>query len=1089
MTGAPFVPVDQESRDAIRADLGHSLGVEAGAGTGTTSVLVKRVAEILRTGAATVDDIAVITFTEAAAAELAGRVRQELESHLEPGNSTTDDVERVREALNGLHRAHIETIHAFAGGLLRERPVEARLDPGFEMLDELASGLAFDDAYRAWQRDLLVGEHPELVRAINRGFGLSELRKLGETLNEHRALLPLAPAVVPTIALSAEIAALRTAVDELRELQPLAGGDEKAAPQIDRILAFDDRLAEAASDTEWLERVLLGESPKITKTAGAQKNWADPGACKRAKELFADLQEGVAGLQARLRSEALVGLLPIVERFVLGYEDARRAAGRADFDDLLLWARRLLADSPEAREHFRRRFRVILIDEFQDTDPVQADIALCLASDAEPGANWLDLPLREGALTVVGDPKQSIYRFRGADIAVYDAIRKGPMAAGEKKLVQNFRSNGDVIAFANEVFDRVLVELEGVQPANTQLVASRSLSDGSRSVVVVHGEPKEKAAEIRAEEARLVAGSIRVTLDEGWPVRDRQTEEERPLRAGDVAILVPSRTEIEILERALAGLGIPYRNQGGKTFFKRQEVRDLASLLAAIDDPLDRVSLLATPRSEAFACTDDDIYLYVVANGKLDHRHVGDSGPETVCEALSVIADLHDARRRLSLARLVRIVLERTRLVEIALTDRNGAQAAANLVALAEQARSFSAAGGNGLRGFVRWLRGQMDADELPEAPATDEAAEAVSIVTMHGSKGLEYPFVVLANIATRPADRFGAIPERRASRLHLSFGGEGRAFRTPGYDAAKATEKVQSDAERRRLLYVAVTRARDYLVVSVAVAADKAGIYLAELLPSLPGPDTTGHPLVHVLDVGLLPETPEPPPPARPGEVADRVAAARAERGNWQERRSETLRRARAELVVRTATGIADSADPVALPAIPNEAPLVVGSGRAPEVGDAVHQVLELVDLHEPGPLQSLVAQVVLGARLADHAGEIEQLVAACLASDAIRRAREADECRREVPYTLRAADGFESGRIDVVFREGDTLTVIDWKTDSVTPSQVPAVAEGRRPQAEAYARALTTATGLPVGAVVFVFPRAPGEHAVHPSAPREQR
>src|SRR5262249_27387769 len=155
----------------------------------------------------------------------------------------------------------------------------------------------------------------------------------------------------------------------------------------------------------------------------------------------------------------------------------------------------LLRESSEAREYFRRRFRAILVDEFQDTDPIQAEIALLVASDDEPGEDWLALRPRPGSLTVVGDPKQSIYRFRRADIAVYDAIRRGPLAGGEVRLAQNFRSLAGILDWANGAFDRILVEQEGVQPANTPLVPGpASLADESLSVAVVRGELQEDAS-------------------------------------------------------------------------------------------------------------------------------------------------------------------------------------------------------------------------------------------------------------------------------------------------------------------------------------------------------------------------------------------------------------------------------------------------------------------------------------------------------------------------------------------------------------------------------------------------------------------
>jgi ATP-dependent helicase/nuclease subunit A len=684
-----FQPVDQAERDRIRTDLVSNLCVEAGAGTGKTTVLVERVAEALRTGYASVDEIAVITFTEAAAAELAARVRQRLERALAEA-SGEQERRFVRAALTGLHRAHIETIHAFAAGLLRERPVEAGLDPGFEVLDELAAQLAFDAVYRDWLQDLLSSERPEVVAAVRRGFDLPQIRQLVQTVHDHRSLLPLAPETAPADA-TGLVAALAEAADRCRRLLPYAGGDETGSGDMEKIVRYAETLAATAGDTAELEREILYRAPALKPTLGRKEDWLDPARCAESKALRREVKAAIEQAREALRSEAIVALVPLAERFASDYEAKRKREGTADFDDLLEWARDLLADSREAREYFRRRFRLIVVDEFQDTDPVQAEIALCIASDDDPSDDWLELSPRPGSLTVVGDPKQSIYRFRRADIAVYDAVRHGPLAAGDARLVQNFRSVEGVLHWANDVFDRVLTEQEGVQPANTTLVVGdAALADESLSVCVVHGEAEDDSAgAIRVEEARLVATTIRHAVEEGWRVRDRDSGAERDATYGDVAVLVPRRTSVDTYLDAFRRAGVPVRAEGGRSFFQRQEVLDLASMLQAIDDPLDQVALVASLRSSAFGCSDEEIYLHRAADHRFDYRLDCEDSPQSVREALTLLRDLHDLRSRVSLAQLVRVTLEKTRLVEIALAGWDGQQSAANLVKLAERARAL----------------------------------------------------------------------------------------------------------------------------------------------------------------------------------------------------------------------------------------------------------------------------------------------------------------------------------------------------------------------------------------------------------------
>ncbi|HWQ24382.1 MAG TPA: UvrD-helicase domain-containing protein [Gaiellaceae bacterium] len=1082
-----LVPIDQDVRERIRSDLRTSLCVEAGAGTGKTTVLVARVVEILRSGHASVDEIAVITFTEAAAAELAARIRQELEDALA---SATDDDERrrIHDALAGLHRAHVETIHAFAAGLLRERPVEAGLDPGFEVLDALAAQLHFDAAYEEWLQGLLSEERPEVVTAVRRRFDLDQIRALVETVHAYRSLLPLAPAAVGGNGAATLVAEMQAAADECRRLLPSVGTDEDGARDMEAIVEYAAALEAARDDPVELDRQILYRAPRLRPGRGRKDDWDDPALCAESKALRKRVRAQIETAQEALRTEAIAACLPLAEDFVARYEAARKAEGVADFDDLLEWARDLLAESPEARAYFRTRFPVVLVDEFQDTDPVQADIALCIASDAEPGDDWLELTPRPGALTVVGDPKQSIYRFRRADIAVYDSIRLGPLAGREARLVQNFRSVKGVLDFANTVFDQVLVAQEGVQPANIPLaVGSAALSDESLSVCVVHGEVADpKAPTIRAEEARLLATTIRQAVEDGWLVRDRDSGAERPATYGDVVVLLPRRTQLDVYLDAFRRAGLPVRAEGGRSFFQRQEVRDLANLLQAVDDPLDQIALVASLRSTCFGCSDEEIFLHLAAGNRLDYRLEPVDSPESVAEALALMRDLHDLRSRVSLSQLVRATLEKTRLVEIALAGWDGQQSAANLVKLADQARAFSASGAGGLRGFARWLSDQRASSDEAEANVAEESDEVVRIMTIHASKGLEFPIVALANLGGTPDHRVEPVPDRRARRLHVRIKNGEAEFKTPGFDEAWAHEKEQKAAEEKRLLYVAVTRARDHLLIPVASRPDKPDRMLSHLLPFLPEwePELAGTQVngCYVVDRDALPELPDDEPPLRADAPETEVEAALAERAAWEAARATTVAAARDELEVHPATrDEGDEPVPAALVGAGDE-PLIASADESPPrlKGEALHWALEQVDLRAPDDLEEVVRAICSVTGIADAAGEVLEMARACLESPVVARALAADELWREVPYTRRVADGYATGRIDLVFREGKELVVADWKSDSVGPAAVEAAAEGHRAQAVAYADALEAATGMRPKEVVFVFPRARSEWAL---------
>jgi ATP-dependent helicase/nuclease subunit A len=1079
---------DQAARERITGDLRSNLGVEAGAGTGKTTVLVERVTNVLATGTATVDELVVITFTEKAAAELSTRVRDALDKHA--ATSSGDERERVLAAARDLYRCHIETIHSFAGGLLRERPVEAGIDPLFDVVDGLGGSLSFDAAYEAFQDELLSARSPELDRALRRGLGLDELREACELINQYRYLRPLRIPAHHDGEITTHLAEFRRIADELQALLVACDpGNDKAVDLVEGVLDWVTQLEAFQTEAEQEFQLLHRPPPRTHLSLGSKANWGEGKA--ELKALQQEYREAHEAAQDGLRTDALLSLLPRIEQFVDDYEMQRRKDGEPDFDDLLFWASELLRTSKPARDYFRRRYKVVLIDEFQDTDPVQAELALLLTSEEEPDGDWRELRPAPGRLTVVGDPKQSIYRFRRADIAVYDQVRSKGLHGAHEQISTNFRSNPQLLAALNTVFDTVFEQQPGVQPANVALVTPPDAEQARRPpIVLAVGEldPKTKADDFRREEARTIAALLHTAHEERWEIRDRRDEDRwRPCRWGDMAILMPARTGIGNYEDALAGAGIPYRHEGARDFYQRQEVRDLIWVLAAIDDPTDRLALVGALRSSAFAIDDDGLVRHRAEAGSLSYRSTTPGPIEAVNEALAELSNLHRMRTRFSLAETVRRVVERTRLVEFALTRPDGDQGAANLLAIVDQGRLFAAAGRGGLRPFIRHLRDSM-ADEQIEIEATvaEETDDVVRIMTVHGAKGLEYPIVALANLAARNPNHAQPVPREHERFLHFRVGagssGRHGHFKTPSYDDAWEQEKHHVDAERLRLLYVAATRAREHLIVPcVAGIAGVSGL-LGALVHNLPD-DSNLVQRIELADLEVQAAEEIEPEPVTEEEIARGVA----ERESWLAEVKQLKRVAAEPRKIETASSRERPRGPLAAEVATFDAALLIGDGPPLPIGDAVHMVMERVTLPHAHDLEQIADDVCKEGAITDDTADVISMCRACLGSPSVKRAVEVGSFWREVPFVLNHAGNPEAaerapltnGRVDLVFRDGEELIVVDYKTDKdVTEETAEAYAKKHHAgQGEVYAQGLATATGLKVREVAFVYCKAGAE------------
>jgi ATP-dependent exoDNAse (exonuclease V) beta subunit len=1165
---------DDAARTSIEFDLDSTLVVVAGAGTGKTTALVNRIIELVRSGRATLREIAAITFTEAAAAELRHRIRAKIEDV----SAEHPDEAHLLAARQEVDEAAICTLHAFAQRILVEHSVAAGIPPGFDVLDETAERADFDARFEHFADVLLADPdaEPALVQGFSIGLTRDDLVEMARALHRHwdrledgglerldhmRAAPGAWPATDPRPVLAAIDVALAMSAwctddgDRLRE-------------HLATLAAVRAQLASCDDEQSTLQ--FLDGVKSLRSKWGQQGNWSDHieevrDACAAAEEARLEL--------LRASYHAILGELGArLAHFVMAVADERRVEGRLGFHDLLVHARRLLRTDLGAAQSLRRRYRHLLIDEFQDTDPIQVELAARIAATVDGSG---DLGHAEkGGLFVVGDPKQSIYRFRRADIELFSQV--GRQLGEQIVLVTNFRSVPGILTFVNTVFD----ELFGVEPppgqaAHHALIAARDplplrhrggpqgaaraapkpgagsaavqlsldglgsgpeepadaaaattprrrAAPGMPPVVVLGGPMKTSIAEVRRAAAHDVALTIDDVHESRWAVLD---EEERTTRAAcwrDIAVLLPARTALAALEEALEEARIPYRLEGVALLWGSDEVRDVLAVLRAAENPVDAVAVLGALRSPGLACGDDDLVTWHQAEGTWDPRDDAPEGLDThpVADAMAVLARLHDERWWREPSAMVARAFEELRSFELCLAYHRPRDHWQRLRWLMDQARLFDETVGGSLRSFLAWAELQAEDDRRSGGVGPpDPDDDAVRVMTIHGSKGLEFPIVVLAGLEREVASgqRPPAVLWGEDGTPELRGGGPLRTLR---FDQAHKRERELDAREQHRLLYVGMTRARDHLVLCLhhkelkenssaapTVAAQLQDICLRfpalwrrlpiAALTSEDDPDAVAptEAVAKVLaGLGLGP-APAPVPSADdPEMVSWRQAMA-----DFAARRAHALDSTR-RAPVTTATAVAHRAglDAAAAPhgvaAGPHDtgrrawgstadpgSPDASGAlwrdaDTALQIGRAVHSALAAIDLatatDDTGRAPHEVARGRAGAHgVGAHADAIVAMVDAALASPTVA-AGAMHRHWRELFVAAPVGAGVLEGFVDLVIEEGDGLVVVDYKTDR-TGGRAGLLTSTARygPQVASYALALEEATGRPVRRCVLVF------------------
>ncbi len=817
------------AQDRAVALSGRDVCVVAGAGSGKTTVLTERFAHVVLSAGSprdrrrAVDRLLTLTFTEKAATEMRERVARRFAA------SGDADLRRTVET------AWISTFHSFCARLLKENAVEAGVDPRFQVLSEGDAALLLEEA-----REETVARW-----AADRPEAFAPLALVAAPSVEDLAASLLAAGPAPAESFADLLAAAANPPSPAGEMEAIRAALRDLAADLDRY--------EGAAATAAAAAVAAGRSLDGLESVQAIRSFRMPGSDRKgavpAKPRLLALREAcdaAAGVllaaEAAPAARALAALLGDMEA---AYRARKEARGVLDFADLESRALALLEGDPGVREEARARFDAVLVDEYQDTSPVQERLLAALA-----GA---------GRTVTVGDPKPAIYGFRGADVAGFGRAREAAGEQGTVVLAENFRSRPEILRFSNAVLAPAFAAGGAEQVPFERLLPGAAHGPKERPSVEIHlvaGEEGGGAGrgDLRPREADLLAARIRALVEGGEARITRSDTPPRALGWGDAAILLRATTDIQVYERALADAGIPYQVVKGRGFFEAREVVDVANLLEALEDPARDLALAATLRSP-FAGLDDRTLLALVGSLPRDGEEraplstalePGARPPAGISTAMrarlarfrGTWAGLHALRRRGRLHEVLDAALRRTGYADSVLLRGGGRQRAANLRKVLGRARSFEDAGLGGAAEFVRLVR-RLRLREERETEAPLAAEDAVSLMTVHQAKGLEWPLVVLPDLGRRPVSPSGAVLAHGGrAGLRIRRGGE----KTPLWLRIQGEIEAASDAEAVRLFHVALTRAKEHLVLSSGVKGEpeRRVTGLSILAPHLPeeGPE-----------------------------------------------------------------------------------------------------------------------------------------------------------------------------------------------------------------------------------------------------------
>jgi ATP-dependent helicase/nuclease subunit A len=1112
------LPDARDRRIAI-STFDRNLVVTAGAGTGKTTLLVDRLVHLLLRNPEPlrITEIVALTFTNKAAEEMKLRLRQRLQAFLdvelnrrpidEDEKKTQNDIEsliacyqlskdeldsRVHDALRNMERSDIGTIHSFAATLLRLYPLEAGVDPQFHEDDGAAFDRLFDEQWDLWldQELSLQSSHAADWRKILPHCQLDQIKALAKSI-------------------SAENVELRQNLDERNDIPPmlrnwLAQLEDRAAKLIER--HPEDRLNEKlirAAQAVLCEFLITGQRSDLL---------ADEHALLSEKAISRELKgwepEEVAEAQALVRTarglvrvdEELTGLLwRLLVPFAEDFRERFIREGHLSFDGLLVRARNLVRDQDHVRADLKRRYQTILIDEFQDTDPIQYEILLYLAeAQGAVAKDWRKVKLTPGKVFVVGDPKQSIYAFRRADIEAYLEVVERIIKAQngvECRLTTNFRSNAAILDVVNGAFETLIQAQDNLQPP----------------YIAIHSAPGRVAApchipkllvrkivamdqEINAETARRLEGeSLAHWLKEqvlGKATILNTHGETVYAQPKDVAILLRKLTDIHDYLEPLRRQGIRYVVEGERHFYAAKEIIDAVNLLRAVENPHDRLALVGVLRSPLGGLTDQEIYELHRQN-LLDYRaaeKLAEKDFPTLAELYNALARLHNESRILPIGAAVAHIFATLPVELLAACYFHGEQAVANLRKLVQQAELLGHEGLTTLKEAIRQLEGRvLDVKEEGESVLAEENLDAVRIMSIHKSKGLEFPVVVLAGCQTAIEGRHSADAE---AMFDWSTGLTGLRIGAisdlAGLYIAEKTRRRNTE-EQKRLLYVAMTRARENLIISCAPSSRRSGDSFLSMVDRTLNDSIADAEALKTVNVGngtveievVSASLAAPSRTKASSKLTKKTPNWKSFTDTWARRTSGyEIARQSQPFLTPTLLKRQEEASTEAAKKMDGQ---IYRQTQALIVGDLAHRFLQnwqfagdtqefQEELHD-FVTRSLALESELPQQQIE--ADLQDIFAGFLPSKAYAELAGARILGREVPLLMPWDGQIMEGVIDLIYERNGLLYLADYKTDRVDKKNLSEAAARYHQQAEIYSQAVRQSLGREPAAFKIIFLR----------------
>jgi ATP-dependent helicase/nuclease subunit A len=856
---------------------GRRVIVSAGAGSGKTRVLVERFLNLLEENADwRVSDIVAVTFTEKAAREMVSRIRREIRSRIDRSRSV-EDRRRWREHRNALDSARIGTIHSLCAAILRAHPAEAGLDPAFEIIDEIEGAALIDKAIQEAIEQAASSPHgsesiieifsylsPRDVQASLKSliYDGERARRAIERIGDYdgKSIIQFWRKAIDDARADRARAIIEQEIweSDVRTLRSFAAIDPTDKREQCRARVVD--LLDDIDGSEGVRRaeVLIELASAINLLGGSKKKWKSEEEFKSITEALRRLREAVRGAKLlRLAlNEADSEAAEVVWRLARLYGLARarfsslkQQQQRLDFNDLEEMTDEMLSSHKEVCERYTREggglIKALMVDEFQDTSPIQKRIL------------WKIAP-RSNELFIIGDAKQSIYRFRGADVSVFHDAREEFRKEGhEVGMDACFRTHKRLVDFTNFIFPAVFTRESRYDTAYEAMSASRLPTSSTPSVelhIILQDKEAESrlvTGELRELEARLIAARIKEIREQREVmICGERAGEARTAEYGDFALLFQASTSFEIYEQALASAQVPYVTIAGRGFYNRQEITDLSNLLAFLASPSDSLRLAAALRSPMFALSDETLFRLALTRRTLweslrdEQVELPADERDAVAFARDALKRLHEISGRMSAAETIIAALAETGYAATLMALPHGERRAANIEKFIEQARSLSSIT---LSDMVERIK-DLKFREAREGEATVEEAGAVRLMTVHKSKGLEFPIVWIVD-ATYAGGR-----DRSIIAAHPDLGialdvktdddrGD-ESVRPASFDMIRLVEEEMDSSEKKRLLYVAATRARDHLIISGSLRASRiAGDHWLGRIASALDFDETDHP------------------------------------------------------------------------------------------------------------------------------------------------------------------------------------------------------------------------------------------------------